>query len=126
MTVVFVFLGITVAAALVVLALGLFETAPTPIPDRPVAELADKPLERSEIDSVRFGLGLRGYRMDEVDGLLDRVAGELAARSDRVALLETTLAEHGLSVPGDDQPAPVPAPEMGPTTSTEPETEAPD
>jgi DivIVA domain-containing protein len=37
---------------------------------------------------VRFAIGLRGYRMDQVDDVLDRLGRELAARDDRIAALE--------------------------------------
>ena len=47
---------------------------------------------------MRFSLGLRGYRMDEVDEVLDRAGVELDARDaqirdlrDRLALLEHEL-----------------------------------
>ncbi|MBC7640593.1 MAG: DivIVA domain-containing protein, partial [Rhodoferax sp.] len=52
-------------------------------------------LSSSDLAQVRFSLGLRGYRMDEVDEVLDRAGVELDARDaqihdlrDRLALLE--------------------------------------
>lgn len=38
------------------------------------------PLTSSDLRGVRFTLALRGYRMDEVDALLDRVAREWEER----------------------------------------------
>ena len=49
--------------------------------DRPDARIqADGPLTATGIRRVRFSTGLRGYRMSEVDALLDRVSVELEAR----------------------------------------------
>ena len=40
------------------------------------------------LERVRFGMALRGYRMAEVDDLLDRLAAELRERDARLAALE--------------------------------------
>ena len=46
--------------------------------DRPDALVPrDGPLRAEDVRSVRFSLAFRGYRMSEVDALLDRVAREL-------------------------------------------------
>ena len=45
--------------------------------DRPDAEVpAEGPLGADDLRRVRFSLAFRGYRMDEVDALLDRLARE--------------------------------------------------
>jgi DivIVA domain-containing protein len=41
----------------------------------------------AEIDDVRLEQAPRGYRMDEVDRLVDRLAQEIAARDDEIARL---------------------------------------
>jgi DivIVA domain-containing protein len=49
--------------------------------DRPDARVpADGPLTAADLEEVRFTTSLRGYRMSEVDALLDRLAGELRGR----------------------------------------------
>jgi DivIVA domain-containing protein len=49
--------------------------------DRPDVRVpADRPLAGDDLRRVRFSLAFRGYRMSEVDALLDRVATELEAR----------------------------------------------
>ena len=49
--------------------------------DRPDARVpADRPLAGSYLRRVRFSLAFRGYRMSEVDALLDRMATELELR----------------------------------------------
>ncbi|MBS2963635.1 DivIVA domain-containing protein [Actinocrinis puniceicyclus] len=60
-----------------------------PVPDRPDLALpGDGLLGRADVDRVRFSVGARGYRMDEVDDVLDRLAQEIEAREQRIAVLE--------------------------------------
>ncbi|MDP9393748.1 MAG: DivIVA domain-containing protein [Actinomycetota bacterium] len=74
---------------------GLAE-APSDLP--PTGALPQGPLRADALEQVRFPVAFRGYRMDHVDELLDRVAGELAARDARIAELEAGRAgqSHGL------------------------------
>ncbi|MGH8869276.1 MAG: DivIVA domain-containing protein [Actinomycetes bacterium] len=74
-------------------------------PDRsPVRLPTDRPLTGEDVSRVRFGVALRGYRMDAVDDVLDRLTAELDAR-------DAKLASFGV--------APVPAP-PSPTTRSDP------
>jgi DivIVA domain-containing protein len=75
-----------VLAILIVLALGGVAVVAagrgTPMAeaydDRPDALVpADRPLVGADLRRVRFSLALRGYRMSEVDALLDRLAAQL-------------------------------------------------
>lgn len=63
---------------------GLVEPTPTlpPVllPDRPTAE---------DVGRIRFSLGLRVYRMDQVDEVLDRLAAALAERDELIEALRT-------------------------------------
>lgn len=60
-----------------------------PMPDRPDLALPNEGLlARTDVDRVRFSVGARGYRMDEVDDVLDRLAREIEQREDRIAVLE--------------------------------------
>ena len=77
-------------AVLVVLALGgvavLAAGRGTPMADayddRPDASVpAAGPLSADDLRRVRFSLAFRGYRMSEVDALLDRLAREREAAS---------------------------------------------
>jgi DivIVA domain-containing protein len=46
--------------------------------DRPDARVpADGPLTSADLRRVRFSTAFRGYRMSEVDALLDRLAAEM-------------------------------------------------
>ncbi|MDX6353192.1 MAG: hypothetical protein QOF98_95 [Streptomyces sp.] len=64
-----------------------------PDPDRIDDRLPpDRPLVRSDIDEVRLPVAVRGYRMLDVDEVLDRLGAELAERDARIAELEASLA----------------------------------
>ena len=60
--------------------------------DRPDMRVpTNRLLEAGDIESSRFGVGVRGYRMDEVDSLLERLAREVAERDRRIADLERAM-----------------------------------
>ncbi|MEP9381497.1 DivIVA domain-containing protein [Nocardioides sp. KR10-350] len=68
--------------------------------DRPdVLVPADRPLRAADLRRLRFSVTLRGYRMSEVDALIDRLAAEYA---DREAL------EAGPRDPDREEAAPEP------------------
>ncbi|HET7415365.1 MAG TPA: DivIVA domain-containing protein [Arthrobacter sp.] len=74
---------------------GLVEPAqnlpPVLLPDDPASD---------DVDRLRFSAGLRGYRMDQVDEVLDILRDSLAAKEQRLAELEVEVAELGAG-PGD-------------------------
>jgi DivIVA domain-containing protein len=57
-------------------------------PDRPELVLPDGPMTAADVEAVRFSTAVRGYRMDEVDAVLARLADELAQRDARLSVLE--------------------------------------
>lgn len=63
--------------------------------DQPVANLPPVLLpadvEPSDVDRLRFAVGLRGYRMDQVDQVLDELRDQLAARDRKIADLGAEL-----------------------------------
>ncbi|UGY93479.1 DivIVA domain-containing protein [Streptomyces gobiensis] len=62
-------------------------------PDRLMATLpVNRPVGRADVESLRLPLALRGYRMADVDEVLDRLGAELAERDARIAELESALA----------------------------------
>ena len=100
MTLAFVLAGIAVITVVALLAVGRLGELPEIEPDRaPVALPDDRPLQRADVDSVRFAVGVRGYRMDEVDDVLDRLAVEVAERDARIAELESRLTSRGVARP---------------------------
>ncbi|MBA3233832.1 MAG: DivIVA domain-containing protein [Propionibacteriales bacterium] len=80
---------LAVIAAIALLAAGSGHGISAAPPDRsPTGALAEGPVTRADIEALRFSLGFRGYRMDEVDAVLDRLVTELGLRDDRIAELE--------------------------------------
>ena len=67
--------------------------------DEPVASLPPVLLpadaEPSDIDHLRFAVGLRGYRMDQVDQVLDELRDQIAAKDRRIAELGKELDRLG-------------------------------
>lgn len=47
----------------------------------------------ADIDRVRFSLGLRGYRMDQVDQVLDELRDQIAAKDEEIGRLRARLLE---------------------------------
>lgn len=96
----FMFLFLVVALAVVVGAVTLSvigggDSAPLPdaAPERLDDPLPlDRPVDRADVETLRFPLAARGYRMAEVDDALSRIAAELAERDARIADLESALA----------------------------------
>ncbi len=56
--------------------------------DRPDPDLPDGPLGAPDLERVRFSMALRGYRMAEVDALLDRLAAQLREHDAAAAAVE--------------------------------------
>ncbi|MFJ6312361.1 DivIVA domain-containing protein [Pseudarthrobacter oxydans] len=82
---------------------GGFEQPPANLP--PVLLPAQAAPE--DVDRVRFSLGLRGYRMDQVDQVLDDLRDQLASKQDEIdglraellALQEARATEPGGTAP---------------------------
>src|SRR5688572_9711492 len=94
------------------------KSANTPLTDggleEPVASLPPVLLPEEakpdDIDRVRFALGLRGYRMDQVDQVLDDLRDQLAAKDAEIAGLRAHLRGQGFgAVPGEQSVAADPA-----------------
>jgi DivIVA domain-containing protein len=96
---------LAVLAAIAVVAAGWGGSMGTSSPDRsPRGELPVDNVDRAAVDDLRFSLAFRGYRMDEVDVVLDRLATELETKDRRIAELEG----HGDPSPGQGQSADAP------------------
>lgn len=86
MTWLFIGLVVLVVAAVAAVAVGRGEGLAVAQPDRPeVSVPADRLLTGSDLDQVGLSVGLRGYRMDEVDDLLTRLGSEIDERDRRLA-----------------------------------------
>lgn len=70
--------AVAVMGAVAVVAAGRGGSMGEVFDDRPDARVqAEGPLTAADLRQVRFTTALRGYRMAEVDALLDRLAAEL-------------------------------------------------
>ena len=82
---------------------GGFEQPPANLP--PVLLPARAAPE--DVDRVRFSLGLRGYRMDQVDQVLDELRDQLASKQEEIDALRAELLavqEAGTTEPGGTGP----------------------
>jgi DivIVA domain-containing protein len=52
----------------------------------------ERPVGRADIDGLRLPVAVRGYRMADVDDVLDRLSAELTERDARIAELEADRA----------------------------------
>ncbi|GGO50099.1 hypothetical protein GCM10012287_29090 [Streptomyces daqingensis] len=68
---------------------GLADSWPDQL-DEPLP--AARPVSRADVDELRLPVTARGYRMQQVDDVLDRLGAELAERDARIAELEAALA----------------------------------
>lgn len=101
---------ILILTVLLVLALGalaavlVLRTGVPGVPE-PVTTESHEPLPRvgvrpADLTGVRFDQVLRGYRMEQVDDVLDRVAEELRDRDAEIARLRGELAERPVDYTG--------------------------
>ncbi|MDP9397085.1 MAG: DivIVA domain-containing protein [Actinomycetota bacterium] len=109
MPLVFLLLVLALLAVVAVVAAGRGGELTDPVVDRaPLGLPEEGPLDATALQRVRFSLGFRGYRMDQVDGVLDRVGAELAERDARIAELQSAL--------DGERRRRQPSPELAPTT----------
>lgn len=80
---------VVVIGAIAVLTAGRDDAMVDVYDDRPDATLpTGRPLTADDLEAVRLSTAVRGYRMDEVDALLARLAADLRARQAREAAAE--------------------------------------
>lgn len=95
--VMFLFLVVALAvvvAAVTVAVVGGGESAPLPEagPERLVDPFPlDRPVNREDVEILRFPVAVRGYRMADVDDALGRLGAEIGERDARIADLEAAL-----------------------------------
>src|SRR5690606_7277378 len=87
-------------------------------PDRPDVRLpADRALTANDLAQVRFSVVMRGYRMDEVDDVLHRLAQELAARDALIARYERLGPRQPTGHGPADEPGQTEPSRIGPVVS---------
>lgn len=100
-------------AAVVVVALGIVAVAASGRlggmsrePERDVYRQnpwpTDEPVTPQQVNDVKFAVSLRGYAMDQVDDVLDQLAGELARRDSQLSERDATIAELQSRLGADD------------------------
>ncbi|OEU85494.1 cell division protein DivIVA [Streptomyces abyssalis] len=80
---------------------GLADAPPDQL-DEPLP--AGRPVSRVDVDGLRLPVTARGYRMQQVDDVLDRLGAELAERDARIAELESALAGAQAAAMGRGEP----------------------
>jgi DivIVA domain-containing protein len=86
------------------LLLGRGETQPPAELDRSPVELPDdRPVAADDIRALRMSVAFRGYRMTEVDWLLDQFAQTLDERDAEIAALRARLEEERPAAEGEQQ-----------------------
>jgi DivIVA domain-containing protein len=94
---------LAVIAGIAVVAAGRGEGLGAPDPERsPRGSLPAGDVDRADVDALRFTLSLRGYRMDEVDDVIDRLLDELDRRDARIAELEAPATVDDDATADDD------------------------
>lgn len=79
-------------------------------PDRPALDLPEgAAMTGDDVRDTRFTLAFRGYRMEEVDALTERLAGEIEDRDEQLARLAGS--QHTVTAAPPSPPEPEAAPE---------------
>ncbi|NAZ85977.1 DivIVA domain-containing protein [Kineococcus indalonis] len=90
MTVVLLALVLLAVGAVAAVATGRVSGALGPATStRPYRGLPEGPVLAADVDDVRFSTALRGYRMDEVDAVLERLREEIRERDEELAAWRT-------------------------------------
>ncbi|PPK98807.1 DivIVA domain-containing protein [Kineococcus xinjiangensis] len=131
---VLVLLVLAVAAAAAAVATGRIGGGMGPATSTsPYTGLPEGEVRPEDVDAVRFSVGLRGYRMDEVDAVLARLREELRERDEELAAWREDpgdaagddAGEHGAWAPAREtrplpsRPDPVSDPVSGPRSGGE-------
>lgn len=88
MEIVFVVVAAVVVFAVAAAAVGRGDGLEEPLTDLARPYLPDGRLVPADVDGVHFAVAFRGYRMDQVDSVLDRLSEEIVARDQRITALE--------------------------------------
>jgi DivIVA domain-containing protein len=95
-------LSVAVLWGLAVAVLPKGEQITPPVPDQAPWQLPEAEVTADDVARARLPVSWRGYRFEETDLLLDRLAEELRARDAHIAELEEALDALD-SRPGSDQ-----------------------
>mgnify|MGYP003556496654 FL=1 len=91
MTIFFVLLALAAIGVIAVLAAGRIGQLEDPVVDRYRPEIPLAPLAATDLENLRFGTGLRGYRMSDVDEAIGRLTETLRIREAQLAAYNPQL-----------------------------------
>ncbi|MER7071595.1 cell division protein DivIVA [Terrabacter sp. NPDC000476] len=113
------FVGVVVLCGVVALVLGLagggMGRSGTALSHEP---LPDEPLADTDFDDLVFDVSVRGYRMGQVDGVVDRLRRELREKDEQIAVLRGEVAVAAEDPEADAQPE-TPTVQSDPATGPE-------
>lgn len=75
-----------------------YDPMAAPVTTQPDTGLAEDFVAR-DVATVHFDTALRGYRMDQVDGVLDRLQDRLAEQESQLAALRATTGQAAAATP---------------------------
>lgn len=84
-------IGVWIAFSIVVWATGQEALRDNTVENAPPGLEGEAPVSESDVGALRFDTVPRGYRADQVDAVLTRLAWELGRRDERLAELEREL-----------------------------------
>ncbi len=88
------FVALALVVAVVLVALGHGTSGSEAPPDRRAADLpSDRSVVAADVDALRLPQAFRGYRMDDVDEVLDRLAEQLTERDALIERLQSPPPE---------------------------------
>ncbi|GAA2026336.1 hypothetical protein GCM10009720_02490 [Yaniella flava] len=92
-------LGVLVIAFLAIVIVrgdqGLVKPLAEPLPSLPPVVLPEaREVAAADIQDIRFGVGLRGYRTDQVDQVLERLTSALEDRDQQIDALREQAEQH--------------------------------
>jgi DivIVA domain-containing protein len=133
MYIVFVVVAAVVVFAVAAAAVGRGDGLEEPFADLQRPYLPDGRVEPADVDDVHFAVAFRGYRMEQVDAVLERLVDELVRRDEHISRLErivhaqtvqsatayTSPRNHRVGF--DPEPTPPLAADTGPLPSVEPD-----
>lgn len=85
-------LGVVVA---VVVSRSSVPGVESPVTTASFAGLPAGPVSRDDLDQIRIDVAFRGYRMDQVDAVLTRLADEIALRDTEIDRLRQGQEHYG-------------------------------
>jgi DivIVA domain-containing protein len=102
-TVVYLALAALVVLGVVMVLTGRWDPGIAPADRPPPPPLPPGPWRPADVEELRFRVGLRGYRMQDVDAALSALATELRRRDAEVSRETQQRASGEMLEPGPDQ-----------------------